>query len=969
MKRHNVILESSIEPKDKNVLWLQGNKLKKFGNTGWEDIIEGDVVTTDRIENGAVTTDKIAADAFDSTLSKSEKIAPADAVGNKITTLDEKVDALALGKFYGYFPDSTSFPADVSIPGYAYVRLDNSYKIWNFNGESWYDSGVSIDENDVIITTDRIADGAVTSEKIATSAFDSTLSVSGKIAPADVVGEKLSELEWKTEFVFKEESKDIPNEIIIEDDKGNNVVMVSESGVAVEGSLTINGKEVVTKEEIAAIEEKMVETEIEESYNLTDEITIEDDKGNNVVTITDEGVDVEGVLNAQDILINGEKISSDSNIDIEAELNTLKHDISPMYDAKIGLFDDTNIINLNYGKGKYIINLYKRTNEDALYSSINSAYLPHARKDFADVRITDENDTVLKQHMLYCGNIEVLQVKELSKLVGRVCYKNDILYCGGKNGGLYKSENGGFSWTKMSSVSEELTGQTMCFMARNSTIFLGHKGKIYRSEYPYTTKTVVLDENTYYNPSTIVATSLAEDELGNIYVGHYQKDRDIIIEKSSDEGKTFSVVYRDNSGKYQHVHALYFDTFKNRLYAGCDGGGGVIYTDDHGATWHDLRSEVIDIPQSTDYGVVYSEEGYRILCGETSIVGGSTLIKTTNDITFVPILNAGKATYCVQKINGVLFTSVLSSANLTNAMILYSEDEGKTWKTLHTTAQHKDGGASDGFRDLSKVTYQGKEYLICISQGKSFPGLIISTENHYAQVIVDVPNEVSELRIDSGYLARKSCKIFNDAEIENDIFYAALNNLKGEYTAGNILYKDGNAHSLIDGGKHLADIYPFIIKKDFKECVVFDKIAPFAEISLNLPQSIHIGFWMKSNNSCTMFNLLETNEYKISIVNRYQLHINGINVSSFNFPILTDTFLRIDINITLTYIEVYVNGNSLGKYTDSFTSIPSGERNYKILNCGNDTGNFAIQDFGISSSLVSESETKYLYDSLLSDNI
>ena len=47
------------------------------------------------------------------------------------------------------------------------------------------------------ITTDRIEDGAVTSEKIATSVFDNTLSVSGKIAPADVVGEKLTELSTK----------------------------------------------------------------------------------------------------------------------------------------------------------------------------------------------------------------------------------------------------------------------------------------------------------------------------------------------------------------------------------------------------------------------------------------------------------------------------------------------------------------------------------------------------------------------------------------------------------------------------------------------------------------------------------------------------------------------------------------------------------------------------------------------------
>ena len=66
----------------------------------------------------------------------------------KLTELKEKVDALALGAFYGYFPDSSSLPVDVTTPGYAYVGLDNPYKIWNFNGESWSDSGTSIDMND-----------------------------------------------------------------------------------------------------------------------------------------------------------------------------------------------------------------------------------------------------------------------------------------------------------------------------------------------------------------------------------------------------------------------------------------------------------------------------------------------------------------------------------------------------------------------------------------------------------------------------------------------------------------------------------------------------------------------------------------------------------------------------------------------------------------------------------------------------
>ena len=62
--------------------------------------------------------------------------------------LKKKVDALALGVFYGYFPDSDSLPTDVTTPGYAYVGSDNPHEIWNFNGESWSDSGTSIDMND-----------------------------------------------------------------------------------------------------------------------------------------------------------------------------------------------------------------------------------------------------------------------------------------------------------------------------------------------------------------------------------------------------------------------------------------------------------------------------------------------------------------------------------------------------------------------------------------------------------------------------------------------------------------------------------------------------------------------------------------------------------------------------------------------------------------------------------------------------
>ena len=83
-----------------------------------------------------------------------------------------------------------------TIGSKAYVGTSEPYAIYIVENGVWVDSGYTGgDEIVANITTDRIENGAVTTEKIATSAFDSTLSVSGKIAPADVVGTKLSDIE------------------------------------------------------------------------------------------------------------------------------------------------------------------------------------------------------------------------------------------------------------------------------------------------------------------------------------------------------------------------------------------------------------------------------------------------------------------------------------------------------------------------------------------------------------------------------------------------------------------------------------------------------------------------------------------------------------------------------------------------------------------------------------------------------
>ena len=78
--------------------------------------------------------------------------------------------------------------------------------------------------NTAIITTDRIGDSAVTSKKIATTAFDNTLSVSGKIASANVVGKRLTEL---GEYVEN------PEWINVITDKDNKIIY----GIKTDGKL------------------------------------------------------------------------------------------------------------------------------------------------------------------------------------------------------------------------------------------------------------------------------------------------------------------------------------------------------------------------------------------------------------------------------------------------------------------------------------------------------------------------------------------------------------------------------------------------------------------------------------------------------------------------------------------------------------------------------------------------------------
>ena len=61
----------------------------------------------------------------------------------EVSQLEAKVDSLPRGKDYGFFTSSSLLPSGATEEGFAYVGATEPYAIWQFDGTSWTDSGVT----------------------------------------------------------------------------------------------------------------------------------------------------------------------------------------------------------------------------------------------------------------------------------------------------------------------------------------------------------------------------------------------------------------------------------------------------------------------------------------------------------------------------------------------------------------------------------------------------------------------------------------------------------------------------------------------------------------------------------------------------------------------------------------------------------------------------------------------------------
>ena len=625
---------------------------------------------------------------------------------------------------------------------------------------------------------------------------------------------------------------------------------------------------------------------------------------------------------------------------------------------------------------KMIFHLHKRTKEEG-FGTANDAYLPNAKNDFSDVQITSDSGEVLPYRTIfYSDKLDVIPDERLGISNGGQGIRKDSngnLFRN-KNNYLSKSSDEGKTWTQIPGLTG-IVNPLLTLITKDDTLLFNKDGYLYRSEAPYDDYEQVYHLEEEFDNVQIRPKAMVQHPDGEIFMGAYQSVRSIRFYKSVDDGKTWELV-ADLGDVYQHVHGLYVDEYQNppAIYAGLDGGGGVIKTTDKFETWIDLREQNPNMPQSTDFGVRYSDpSGYRLLGGETSIVGGHSIIKTVDDVNFYPVLSAGTGVHYIIKMDGVLYAGGAGTYGYRYGGIFKSEDEGETWVSIYNTGILSDSaGANDGFREMVKLDNQ----ILVSNQSPSRLPVRILPEGSYAEVIVDVPSGTNSVKVESGHAYPNELPIFNDSDFVGEkLVHFEFNentNVVKELVSGE-LYQDD--FEWTKGGKHLSYFYPYITSPLNEKSALLKSLSGYLVDSstFDTSQGVTISFWAKLSSGSRFLLFENETGDKLEIVNGYQLHLNNSNVVSFNYPIIPEPFQKHDLLIS--------NDGSISVYTNGLLRTMSGTRGSELLNAlsngsqieflrnisSNDED--AIQHFVIRKGMVDEGQLLAEYNAGITDNI
>ena len=702
------------------------------------------------------------------------------------------------------------------------------------------------------------------------------------------------------------------------------------------------------------------------------------------------------------------KLYTDNVVKENAALNSA---LETLCNRRDGSTQSRQVINLkNSGKQKLILHLHKRANDG--YDTVNDAYLPNAQNDFSDVRITTDSGETLKYQTVYCGNIDVISDSRLGN--------SDVSFLADGAGNIYiqkqgyvvKSTDAGKTWTKITSINTQLSPSLvnqLSYVCEDGTLFFVAKdySLLYKSAPPYSSIKQVLDvsEGGTYTGNAIRPFQFVQLPTGEMLIGSYQSEFAIRIWKSTDNGDNWTKVFTNTDERFQHIHRMTVDPYQNpvAIYAGMDRGwgyktldpdtgkhynesGGLLRSTDGGETWINLYDDQRGKPSTVDHGVTYVDpSGYRLLGGETGICGGHSIIRTTDDINFVPVLSADHAVYGPEKLNGYIIAGGCGSNGGKNAVIFMSDDEGLTWKQIYSeepTISNKI--ASAGIKTFLKGTFAGTDYEQLIGHNmitevnRPSKRIISNDSSWYAEIIVDVPDGTNSIIVESGYMCPNLSVINNDTENFGEAVFVMDFNENGKYLKEKVsgeIYKGD--HAFRNGGKHLGYIYP-----DVKSAIDMNAIKLNSptfdmgiqkQLNLNASDSLTISFWVVYTVN-SGFEIIRNGSDVLTF--------DGVNVRCNNYnlgaimSVEGGRFAKVDVVIdgANNTIKTYKNGICMYTTSESpklnlVTSLLTGEKEYTLLKrLSDDDDVTAIQHFEIRHGAPTDKEVYDTYFSKLTDN-
>lgn len=449
-------------------------------------------------------------------------------------------------------------------------------------------------------------------------------------------------------------------------------------------------------------------------------------------------------------------------------------------------------------------------------------------QDFEGIRFFDEEGNHLKYVVESHGNYDFIKDSKIQCRPGLLHFADGRLVSfDSSRAWITTSSDNGETWTDF------IQGYRPRWVDKRDRLYYQKSNSIYRVNSDGTENVLVLAKETIESAIGITLTEQVnspvmrwneaqENDLSySVYYGIYLNGNyssatkewtpHAQIWKCNENDGSFHLAYDQKEA--EHVHRISVDraTIPNVIYAGLDNTGSshrpwIVRSVDGGNTWEDVSSG--NPFQNRDYGWTYIHNGIGFGGGETNILGGETLYKTTDVLDgskCIPVLKTHQGIRgAMSPDNGRTILVTGTSCNTNGiAQIYMSEDYGDTWKTAFADEHRVLTASTAGYGNRAFTDYfipkGSKEKQVIATADDDVEGYALRCffgENHYYALVYvnvgDIPHGGKRIVLNPNYLLGKSDMDSSSDDIVKPYWHMRLNEGEGTFTRVQSMTKNIN---------------------------------------------------------------------------------------------------------------------------------------------------------------------------------